>query len=97
MNKASELFERVAKRCPFQPAGGNWRAWITREMDEAAAFDETRLKLTRDEEDENRRHAEALKGFAQRWQRLQQLCKHENVGRGTAEDDAVCRDCGATP
>lgn len=94
MSKASDLFERVAKRAPFQPGSGGWAAWVSREMDEAEKFDELKLKLQRDEEDEGRRHRQQVEAFRVRWQRLQQLCKHENIVRGTAEGEPVCQDCG---
>lgn len=91
---AADLFTRIAKRAPFQPGSGGWCAWIEQEMRVAEEFEERALKLRRETEDENRRHAHAMVEIQKKWVHLQQYCKHDNIRRGTAECAPVCQDCG---
>jgi len=91
---AADLFERIAKRCPYDPGSGGWANWISGEMRVAEEFEDRALKLRRETEDENRRHAQAMVEIQKKWVHLQQYCKHDTIKRGTAESTPVCQDCG---
>lgn len=96
MSKSSELFERIAKRCPFPPAGGNWQAWISAEMAKTEDLEEKLIAHRRKVEDETRRHRNEMTRLAEALADIQKYCPHETMKRSTAECEPQCDLCGWT-
>jgi hypothetical protein len=90
---AADVFERVAKRCPFQPGSGKWCNWISEEMRKTEDLDTKILAIRRAEEDERRRHGHALQTLRDKLKELQRYCDHE-MERPTAQCEPSCKRCG---
>lgn len=90
---AADVFNRVAKRCPFPPASGHWTQWITDEMKKTEDLDNKILAVRRKEQDEERRHQAAKAKLRDELRELQKYCDHE-MQRGTAECEPCCQRCG---
>lgn len=95
MSKASDLFERIAKKCPYDAGSGKWMHWISEEMKKTEDLEGKLLTHARKVEDENRRHAAAMKELKGTLATIQKYCPHEEMVRGIAEDDEpACMLCG---
>lgn len=89
---AADVFERVAKRCPFDPGSGKWSQWISTEMRKVEDLDNKILAIRRGQEDERKRHQSVMRILQKGLKELQQYCDHE-MRRGTAECESVCQRC----
>lgn len=90
---ASDVLRRVHDRCPHPPGSGKWVAWITAEMDKVEGLDAKILAVQRKEEDERRRHRDALQKIRGELKALQPYCDHD-MRRGVAENEPTCQRCG---